>query len=275
MQCLPKVNLSRLLPFGIISLLIFIACQEEDVAVGDPSIVTFALTRDASKEGDGVVKVMINLDKAQNTETLIHYNVDGNATLSSNGTEHADFELLSESPISIKKGETSTAIEVKLIEDHDFEQQFENIIFSLDRVIKGNAVLNADFRKLNHVHEIEENDFLLFLEWESDQQADLNIFIELPNKSLLSSEKIGEFEEITMINVKDREQYFVDIWYQSGESQVNYQLTSLVAGEQEKKILTDGSFSNHSMNKSSNGSADPSHQDFVLFKEGRELKVLK
>ncbi|WPP51290.1 Calx-beta domain-containing protein [Catalinimonas niigatensis] len=275
MEYLLKANLNRLLSIGITSLLVLSACKEEDVAVGDPSIVSFALAQDASKEGDGIVKVLINLDKAQNTETVIHFKVDGNATAFSSIPTQADYELLSDSPLVIKKGETSTAIEIKLIEDHDFEQQFENLILSLDGILEGNAILSSDFRKLTHVHEIEENDYLLFLEWESEQEVDLNMFIEMPNKSLLSANSERGFEEITMINVKDQEQYFVDIWYNSGESQVSYQLKSLNAGEKEKKILVDGIFSTDLTSKNSSSIPDQSYQDFLMIKKGRELIVLK
>lgn len=274
MQYSRKSRYVYLFAVGMTSLVILPACEEEEVAVGEPSTISFVTLQDISNEGDGLVKILINMDKPQNTETVVHFKVNGNATLAAPGTDYPDYELLSESPVVIKKGETSTAIEVRIIEDRNFEQQLENIIFSLDGILSGNAVLSTDYRKLTHVHEIEENDYMLFLEWESEEVSDLNMFIEMPNKSLLSADSESGFEEVTIANVKDQERYYVDIWFNSGNTPVSYQLKSLNAGEKEKKILVNGNFSSEQVSKISERGTE-SFQNYLMIKEGRALKVLK
>lgn len=272
MQSVIKNRFASLLSIGVLSLLVFSACKEEEVAIGDPSIVSFAQSNDISNEGESTIKILLTLDKPQNTETVVHFKVEGNATP---GTTNSDYELLSDSPLVFKKNETQVAIEIMLAEDKIFEQHLENIIISIDDVLEGNAILNPVRQKLIHIHEIEENDYQLFLEWESDQKADLNMFIELPNKNLLSANSSGGFEEITMTNVKDQERYYIDVWHNGGESQVSYQIKTLSAGEEDKKILVNSSFDPVHGSKSSDSSEESTYQNFLMIKEGRELKVLK
>ncbi len=267
---------SSLFTMGIVSMLIFPSCrEEEEVAVGDPSMLTFESSYAVSKESDGLLKVFLKLDQPQNTQTVVHFKVAGNAIKAYPGIKNADYELITESPLTIKKGETQAAIEIKLLEDQAFEQQLENIVLSIDGILEGNAVISDDLQQLIHVHDIEENDYQLYLEWESAQEADLNMFIEAPNKSLFSGNNLSGFEEITITNVKDQAQYFLDIWHQSGESPVSYQLKGLYAGEKEKKILTSGVFDSGHTNKKPGTSDGNEVQNFLLIKEGKSLKVLK
>lgn len=269
-----KYHFVRFCCIGFSSLLFLTACQEEDVATGEPSQVSFQQNSGYSNENDGIVKIPIQLDMPQNAETLIHFTLGGNAIQANVNVSNPDFELLTESPLSIRKGESMAFIEIKILDDTQFEQDYENINLQLERIVSGNAVLSIDANQLTYSHEIVENDYKLFLEWDATQTVDLNMFIELPNKGLISANNTSGFEEVTVINVKDQEQYFVDIWYQGEESLVSFELKSLNAGEKEKKLLLNGSFNTDLNGKNTENKNETNYQNYLMIKEGQGLKIL-
>jgi hypothetical protein len=272
-----KTSFSYLLPVFAFSTVVFSSCKDEDlVAVGEPSQVYFEVDHGRSDEGSGMLRINIMMDKPQNVPTYINFKVEGNASAGMLSSSGSDYELITESPAVIAKGQTSTSIELLIHEDEDFEQQLENIIFRIDAVLEGNAILSDNFQQRTHVHEIIENDYLMFLEWESDQEedeVDLNMYIELPNKELISADNPQGFEEITITNTRSLQQYFVDIWYHKGSANVAYQLKCLKAGEKEKQVLVSGRFNPGLSSKSDNNSNPEAIQNYLMIKEGKELRI--
>ncbi|MEK6478750.1 Calx-beta domain-containing protein [Catalinimonas sp. 4WD22] len=269
-----KYRFVRFFCIGLYLLLFLPACQEEDVATGEPSQVSFQQSAGYSNENDGIIKIPIQLDMPQNAETLVHFSLGGNAILANLNVQNPDFELLTESPLTIKKGESIAFVEIKILDDSQFEQDYENINLQLERIVSGNAVLSNDVNQLTYNHEIVENDYKLYLEWDAAQTVDLNMFIELPNKELISANNTSGFEEVTVINVKDQEQYFVDIWYQGEETLVSFELKGLNAGETEKKLLLNGSFNSDLNSKSTQNKNETNYQNYLMIKEGHNLKIL-
>lgn len=262
----------KLLSLSLITSLLISSCQEEDVATGEPSTVYFQQSDGTSYESGGLIKIPVYLDMPQNAETLVQFNISGNALVADNFTQNPDYELITESPLSIPKGESMAYIEVRIIEDQIFEQEFENFSFQLERIVDGNASLSGNSQLLSYTHEIIENEYQLKLEWDQAEGSDLNMFVELPNKSLIEASGNSGIEELTVINVKDQEQYYLDVWYE-GEASVAFQLKSLQAGVKEARLLLSSSF-NPGNEKTNASEAQSNSQNYLLIKDGGSLKIL-
>ena len=275
MKAFIKNYLTYIFSSLIMSSFVFSSCKETtEIAVGDPSEISFAVNAQSGDEAIGTVKVNISLDKPQNVRTVLNYRVAGNAISTLTSLQEADLELITEPPIIIPKGETSTFIEFRVLEDENFEPELENIIFELDAVLEGNAVLSEDASKLTHTFNILENDYKLFLEWDNpDGNVDMSLYVELPNKKLLASENSTEFEEITIANARENEQYYVDVWMNKGEGQANYSLKCLKAGSVVKETLLKDHFIPASADEQ-DGRRSELLKNYLLVRAGKDLKIL-
>lgn len=268
------IHFVRFFSISFCAILLLSSCKDEDIASGEPSTISFHHNDGYSSENDGLIKIPIQMDKPQNAETLVHFTISGNAVQADANVEKTDFELLTESPFAIKKGESYAYIEVKILEDSHFEQELENFSIRLDRIVSGNATLHPNLQMLHYSHEIIENDYKLFLEWDAPELVDLNMFIELPNKELISANNDSGFEEVTITNVVEQEQYFVDIWNDGNHPQVSFHLKSLSAGEKEKKTILSGSFSADKNGKNVSEEDENFFLNYLMIKEGQSLKIL-
>jgi hypothetical protein len=249
--------------------------SDEPVAVGEPSEIYFESQSVIVNEGEGTVSLNVTLDKAQNVRTIVNFKVEGNAVSSLQSLRQADYELITEPPLIIPAGETTAAIEFRILEDEVFEQEIEKIVFTMDAVLEGNAELTNNPRSLTHTYEIQENDYRLFLEWENpeDEALDMNLYVEMPNKALLASENTDGFEELTIVNIRENEQYYVDIWYQDGEVETEYTLQCLRAGENAKRVLVKGHFNALNSRNERGEKATELINNHLLVKAGRDLKA--
>lgn len=276
MKMLLKLNSLYLLISALILTIMLSSCQEEaEVAVGAPSEIAFALDAQTYDEGSGTVKVNVILDKPQNVRTVLNYRIEGNAISNLKSILQADFELITEPPLIIPKGETTAAIEFRIVEDEIFEADLESIVFKLDAVLEGNAALTEDLNRLTHTINIQENDYKLFLEWENtdNSNVDMNLYVELPNKKLLASEKSAGFEEVTIVNARDNEQYYVDVWLNEGDALVNYYLKCQKAGSTEQETLLNDHFV-PGVNAGQEENRSELLKNYLLVRAGKDLKIL-
>lgn len=256
-----------------LSLFLLSSCsQDEEVAVGAPSEISFALNAQTASEGQGIVKININLDKPQPVRTVLNFRVGGNAVSSLQSMLQADYELITDPPLIIPEGETSAAIELRILEDENFEPELENIIFSLDAVLEGNAVLSEDLSQLSHTYSIQENDYQLFLEWENPE-IDMNLYVEMPNKGLLASENSTGFEKVTITNARENVQYYIDVWINESSSEVQYSLKFQKAGENLKETLVNDNFK-PMLPIDQEEKRTEVLKNYLLVKAGRDLRIL-
>jgi len=272
-----KPHLTLLFSTTLISLLAVVSCRQEDeaVAVGDPSKVSFILTEQSHDEGEGTVTIDIKLDRPQNVRTVLNFQVGGNATSNLISLSEADYELLTQPPIVIPEGQTSAVIEVRLVEDKNFEPTLEQIDFHLNAILEGNAVLSDDANTLSHTCYIQENEYKLFLEWDhpEGEKVDMSLYVELPNKELLASEGDGDHEELTIVNTQENQQYYVDIWLNKGDTDVKYNLKTLKAGTEQKKTLIDGHFYPEKTNNQEDNRTELL-KNHLLIRSGNDLRIL-
>jgi hypothetical protein len=101
----------------------------------------------------------------------------------------------------------------------------------------------------------------------------MNLYVEMPNKALLASENTDGFEELTIVNIRENEQYYVDIWYQDGEVETEYTLQCLRAGENAKRVLVKGHFNALNSRNERGEKATELINNHLLVKAGRDLKA--
>ncbi len=257
------------------SFLFWSCSSDEPVAVGEPSLISLETDKLIVDEGENTVKLNILLDKPQNVRTIINFRLGGNATSTLASLHQADYEVITEPPVIIPAGEQVATVELHIIEDEIFEPELENITLTLDAVLEGNAALNDNPASLTQTIDIQENDYRLFLEWHNpeNEQVNMNLYVELPNRELLASEKTTGFEEVSIVNAQENEQYYVDIWYQNGETEVDYLLKCLRAGETEKKVLAEGHFSSDNSRNNSSDRFTELINNHLLVRSGRDLQA--
>ena len=256
--------------------ILLISCnKDEGIAVGPPSTVYFEFSDQQVNESDGLVSVTVLLDKPQNVKTVINFDVSGNAINNESSSINGDYELVSSSPLIIPAGEISGNIELRLIEDNNFESQNEHIGLTLNAILEGNARLSESTNLLSHKCDIRENDFKILLEWTShdDSPADVEMFVELPNNQIVSSIDNQGVEELTIANTKTDERYFVDIWYKEGTSVIDYKLTFLKSGHTEQTILHEGHLDPFESSEVGSEESDVL-KNYLLVKDGQDLVVL-
>jgi len=249
--------------------------SDEPVAVGEPSEISFESQSMVVNEGEGTVNLNVSLSRIQKVRTVVNFKVEGNAVGSLSSLSDVDYELITEPPLIIPAGEQSASIELRILEDEVFESELENINFTLDAVLEGNAELSKNPRSLSHSFEIQENEYRLFLEWlqPEEQHVNMNLYVEMPNKALIASENTDGFEELTIVNAKENEQYYVDIWYQDGEVETEYSLKCLRAGENIKKVLLKGHFNSVNSRNDRGEKVSELINNHLLVKAGRDLKA--
>lgn len=276
MNSMKKQRFTYLVCMAMLYSIALSSCSsDEPVAVGEPSVISFVPGASVLDEGSGTMQVNIQLDKPQNVRTVVNFRVEGNAVSNLSSLKNADYELITEPPLIIPAGEQQASIELRILEDEVFEQERENIILTMDAVLEGNATLSNNPRNLSSTYEIQENDYRLFLEWQNpeDEAVNMNLYVELPNKELLASENTEGFEELTIVNARENEQYYVDIWYQDGETEADYQLKCLKAGERNKTVLLRGKFNAVNSRNDRGEKAQELINNHLLVRAGRDLKA--
>ncbi|MFP4094458.1 MAG: hypothetical protein ACLFUB_08245 [Cyclobacteriaceae bacterium] len=276
MKTYPKIQSAfSFLPLLFV-LILSSSCSEEEVVIsGDPSLVFFESEYHEVAEGSGIYKVIVKMDKPQNSKTAVHFTLNSNAEAVHSGIhETADFELLTESPIIIPEGAQQAEIELFIIEDERFEQNPEMINFKLEAVLSGNAEVAASASEFALM--IKENDYELSLEWNTETQnpddANINLFVELPNHYLFSSSNENGFEKLTLTNVNDKNEYLVNILYADGISPADFSLRCFSAGNDEGQVLVNGSFAKIDSIQSE-GRAEVL-KNYRMKKSGGELKII-
>lgn len=276
MLSMNKSSIPYLVSLALAYSFLFWSCSsDEPVAVGEPSTISLETDKLVIDEGENTVKLNILLDKPQNVRTIVNFRLGGNATSTLASLPGADYEVITEPPVIIPAGEQVGTVELRIIEDEIFEQELENIILTLDAVLEGNAALSDNAKSLTQTLDIQENDYRLFLEWQNpeNEQVNMNLYVELPNKELLASEKTTGFEEVTIVNARENQQYYVDIWYQDGNREADYLLKCLRAGETEKKVLVEGLFNSDNLRNSPSDQFTEMINNHLLVRSGRDLQA--
>jgi len=276
MLSMNKSSIPYLVSLALSYSFLFWSCSsDEPVAVGEPSTISLETDKLVIDEGENTVMLNILLDKPQNVRTIVNFRLGGNATSNLASLHGADYEVITEPPVIIPAGEQVATIELRIIEDEIFEQKLENIILTLDAVLEGNAALSDNAKSLTQSLDIQENDYRLFLEWRNpeNEQVNMNLYVELPNKELLASEKTTGFEEVTIVNARENEQYYVDIWYQDGNTEADYLLKCLRAGETEKKVLVEGHFNSDNLRNNPSDQFTELINNHLLVRSGRDLQA--
>lgn len=234
------------------------------------STVRLDKTSGNSSEGDGEQHLIVRLDKPQEGSTIINFQAQGSATIGISSNSHMDVELLTESPMVIKAGETEDTIKYRLIEDEVFEPVTEQFSIILSSIVTGNAQLDA--KRTTYTHVLEENDYELTLTWEAQavdsaealsDTVDLDLSVELPNSVYLYSNSQEGFEQLLLANISPPDSYRVNVWYYQGNANISYRLTYRSA-DAEERLLASGSFAHDEAGKEFDLTKGASVQNFRL-----------
>ncbi len=208
-------------------LLVVMGCEEVNHQI-KPSIVSFETTRGVSREGSGIQEIQVILDHPQESETVISFTLEGSATEESH-TRYgfSDYELLTPSPLVMKKGQTTGIIRFQVQEDDIFETDEEYFQIKLSNLLDGNIQLDENTDYLVYTHIIEENDFRLDLLWnEENEEAfpEIDFYLEGYDNTLLFSENHELGKTINVTNADANSSYFLEIGYIPQQEEKAYSL---------------------------------------------------
>jgi hypothetical protein len=169
---------------------------EEDVLESDGTTKSFhpKLLQGATGRE---LKARVTFDKPLAETAVISYTIGGTATKNS-ASVNGDYEI-NGTTLTIEKGATEAFITFTLFEDFSFEVDgattYETIIFTLDKVVAGPAVIGD---QKSYTLKVNEDDALVTLEWIATN-ADLDLFIWLSGQIINGSTTAGAAPEGAII----------------------------------------------------------------------------
>jgi hypothetical protein len=209
-----------------------ISCKKDDSTATKPT-VTLSTTSQTVSEGDGTASITVTLPSTQSADVTIKATLAGTAIL------NGDYQVTTDTTLTIAAGSTSATLTFDIFDDEVVEgDKTINVTFSSSTATLSNTTATVTIT--DNDTDQSSSGLVSELTWDAGAMADLDLY--LANNVTISDNTVTDynilagstnstgFESYLLSNDLDDGEYYVLVYYADGSRAVNYTLTSRASG---------------------------------------------
>ncbi|SFW75240.1 Calx-beta domain-containing protein [Chitinophaga sancti] len=208
-----------------------ISCKKDDTTT-QPTVALSATSQTVS-EAAGTASITITLPSAQSTDVTIKATLGGTAIL------NGDYQVSTDTTLTIAAGSTSAILTFEIFDDEVVESDKTiNVTFSSSNATLSNSTASVTIT--DNDSDQSADGLVSELTWDAGSLADMDLYLAnnvtitdntVTDYNLLSgSTNTSGFESLLLSNDLDDADYYVLVYFAEGAREVTYTLTNRASG---------------------------------------------